>query len=687
MDREYLGDFKILKRVGGGPLGPLYLGEHRFIKRRFAIKVLPEELSADSTFIERFENQVGLIATLEHMNIAKVHNVSSSEGIYYIVSDFISDGYGEGKNFSQYLGGVEKRLGEKDVLSILRQVAYALDYIHSKKFDGKALAHGSLKLNNIVVGKIEDGVPHVYLTDIGLNTIVGQGRILTKTYAMVAETLDIDMRLTGVENERIYSSQNPEKVKLSKLHRSFLQSYAFLAPEQKLGGNPERISPKADVYAFGVLAYFLLMGHLPDGFFSMPSKGSYELKYNWDILVQACMRQNPDERPDSLVAALERIQAKELANVEETIEKVAKPKLQPREAPPKEDEYKPKVEVKKTPGMYDLKGRNTSIEEMLTKTNSTTRVTTIKKPEPQRAVVVELVEEDKGDLALLTEAKPIIRESELKKLQYEEDPGAIFQKDTTVAPYKPKEKEVVNLDPILTEMVLVAGGEYVRGSDIGARDEKPKHKVRIENFALDTHPVTNEQFLRFLEVMGCEKDANNNDMILLKDSRINRSGGRLSIETGYAKHPVVGVSWYGAQAYAKWVGKRLPTEAEWEIAAKAGKETNVYPFGASIERSEANFFSSDTTAVMSYPPNDWGLYDMAGNVYEWCEDWYAYNYYETSLHEPINPTGPVQGVYRVLRGGCWKSLEEDLRCSHRHRNNPGTMNRTYGFRLAADVES
>jgi formylglycine-generating enzyme required for sulfatase activity len=234
-------------------------------------------------------------------------------------------------------------------------------------------------------------------------------------------------------------------------------------------------------------------------------------------------------------------------------------------------------------------------------------------------------------------------------------------------------------------MVMIAEGEYVRGSNIGARDEKPKHKVQVKSFAIDIHPVTNEQFIRFLQVMGGEKDANNNDIILLKESRINRIGGKLSIETGYAKHPVVGVSWYGAVAYAKWTGKRLPTEVEWEIAATSGKESNIYPCGVDIERGKANFFSSDTTPVMSYPPNEIGLYDIAGNVYEWCEDWYAYNYYETSLHEPINPVGPHQGVYRVLRGGCWKSLSEDLRCSHRHRNNPGTMNRTCGFRLAADV--
>lgn len=237
----------------------------------------------------------------------------------------------------------------------------------------------------------------------------------------------------------------------------------------------------------------------------------------------------------------------------------------------------------------------------------------------------------------------------------------------------------------MTEMVIIHGGAFFRGSNNGGRDEVPRHQILLDPFAIDVHAVTNEQYVRFLEVMGGEKDGNNNDMIRLRESRIKRSGGKLNIESGYARHPVVGVTWYGAMAYAKWIGKRLPTEAEWEVAAGGGLEEAIYPTGNTIERTQANFFSSDTTTVMSYPPNDYGIYDMAGNVYEWCNDWYDYHYYNMSVQEPDNPKGPLQGVYRVLRGGCWKSLKEDMRCAHRHRNNPGVMNGTYGFRCVADV--
>lgn len=282
--------------------------------------------------------------------------------------------------------------------------------------------------------------------------------------------------------------------------------------------------------------------------------------------------------------------------------------------------------------------------------------------------------------------KPVIHSPRLERPNTDLDPAASIVVDTTVKKYTPEPKDPNSIQPLLPEMMIIPGGDFTRGSTDGNRDEMPRHKISLSSFAIDVHPVSNEQFVRFLEAMGGEKDTNHNDIIRMRESRIKRSAGRLVIESGYAKHPVVGVTWYGAVAYAKWVGKRLPTEAEWEIAARGGLESALYPTGDDIEKSQANFFSADTTAVMSYAPNPFGLYDMAGNVYEWCHDWYGYNYYENSVQEPENPPGPIQGVYRVLRGGCWKSLKEDLRCSRRHRNNPGTVNGTYGFRCAADVE-
>jgi formylglycine-generating enzyme required for sulfatase activity/tRNA A-37 threonylcarbamoyl transferase component Bud32 len=684
---DSIGDFRILKSISKGALGDVYLAEHKFLKKKFAIKLLPKELSEDSQFIQSFEEEVSKIAALEHLNIVKTHTVSKDGDTYFLVNDFISNEVSESCNLSQFLSGLKNRLSEKEILSILKQVAYALDYIHKNN-----LFHGSLKLNNILVGKNEEGIPHLYLSDATISSIIGQGVILTKMYQVVAHTLGVDQTITGLEAERPYMEKRGDLKEISKLHRSFLQSYAFLAPEQKLGGAAQNVSMKSDIFSFGLLAYFLLMGYMPEGYFKMPLSELSGFNLDWDLLIRSTLKQNPNERVDNLVDLLEKISLKELGDIEKNLKRVTPVKqIDPSSdflpssqvAQKRNDTYKDNSIEKPSyePKVRDLYSK--SEESVFPQYKQMHGSQTVRQYVPAESTLVK--EEEEIKIEDTPQLKPIIQPSVLKKFEYEEDPGAIFETKLTVTQYKPQQKEVLDSEPMLTEMCIIEGGNYFRGANAGARDEKPRHPIELSSFAIDIHPVTNEQFVRFLDVMGCEKDCNNQDMINLKESRIKRSGGKLSIESGYAKHPVVGVSWYGARAYAHWVGKRLPTEAEWEIAASSGLEENIYPTGVEIERSQANFFSSDTTPVMSYPANQNGLFDVVGNVYEWVEDWYGYNYYEISVQEPFNPKGPLQGVYRVLRGGCWKSLKDDLRCAHRHRNNPGSLNRTYGFRCAADV--
>jgi len=583
MEGRDLGDYSLLKMLGEGRLSSVYLAQHRFIKKPFILKVFSEEFSSDRNLVKQFELSLSAAATLDHPNIVKVHNGSFVDGRFFVVTDCVVDDDGETINLKQYLTA-HPNMGEAEVRGILMQVAQAIDYAHSRESGHQSFAHKAIRPSNILVGKKDKGIPHVYLVDFG-----------------VAQELEFDS---------------------GKLSDS-LEKISYLAPEQRWIEKSGFVGARADIYAFGVLAYYLLMKVFPEGYFPLPSQVEKGYSERWDVLVRECLRPCATQRPQALVPLMEQIGAP--------------------------------VQV-------------------------STQSAEVASSEDVSAGVKS------GGAAVMAVPKPKLAPQKIERPTYEEDPAAIFNLETTVARYVPSKKETTDVSPIMSEMVMIPEGEYVRGSNRGARDERPEHTIFVSSFALDVNPVTNEMFVRFLEAMGGEKDVNNNDIIRLRESRVNRIGGKLSIESGYAKHPVVGVTWYGAAAYAKWVGKRLPTEAQWEIAARGGVPDAIYPTGANIERQQANFFSSDTVNVMSYPPNAFGLYDMAGNVYEWCFDWYDYNYYETSQQEPENPSGPLQGVYRVLRGGCWKSLKEDMRCAHRHRNNPGTVNRTYGFRCAADVE-
>jgi formylglycine-generating enzyme required for sulfatase activity len=647
LDTRIFGDYNVIKQIGQGSLGTVYLVEHRFMKRQFVLKVLPEELSTDRTFVQRLEEDVSVLAALDHPNIVKIHNISFAHGQYFLVTDCVVDELGETTNLAQYMLSQGKRLEEEQLYRLLKQVAEALQYAHGKKFAGKSIAHRGIKLNNILVGKSKSGGIDVYLSDFGLSRILGTGAVLMRTHLMMADALGIG---TAIMNSKISQRYPPTAIdanKLTALHYSFLQNYAFLAPEQKKLDASLHADTKADVYAFGVLTYYLLMGEFPEGIFEMPSTRCEEYTWNWDQLVRSCLQSDPNSRPESLLAALEAIKSSPKVESATIISQPISQEVCP-----------------------------TIVQEQFSEVCKASKVSVT------NAVTQKVIATGgKGETL-----KPLLQVTQLERPETDLDPGSVFNIDKTVNFYVPERKEIKNTQPLLTDMVIVHGGMFYRGSNDGNRDEVPRHQVSLDSFAIDIHPVTNEQFVRFLEVMGGEKDNNHHDIIRLRDSRIKRSGGRISIESGYSKHPVVGVTWYGAVGYAKWVGKRLPSEAEWEIASYGGLEGALYQTGDDIEKTQANFFSADTTPVMSYAPNGHGLYDMAGNVYEWCHDWYSYNYYEVSIQEPENPKGPLQGVYRVLRGGCWKSLKEDLRCSRRHRNNPGTVNGTYGFRCAADVQ-
>jgi formylglycine-generating enzyme required for sulfatase activity len=222
-------------------------------------------------------------------------------------------------------------------------------------------------------------------------------------------------------------------------------------------------------------------------------------------------------------------------------------------------------------------------------------------------------------------------------------------------------------------MVLVRGGTYTVGSNSGEDDERPARRVVLDPFYLDEREVTNADFARFVAETGHRPEG----------------AWQRFASPGRANHPAVAVTWNDATAYAAWAGKRLPTEAEWEAAARGGLEGRIFPNGDEIGPDEATFgslFSHDprTTPAGSLRPNGYGLYDMAGNVWEWCSDFYAPDAY---LRGQLRaPKGPESGSARVARGGSWNDKAQALRVSNRLEMTPTLSGPVFGFRCARSVE-
>jgi formylglycine-generating enzyme required for sulfatase activity len=229
-------------------------------------------------------------------------------------------------------------------------------------------------------------------------------------------------------------------------------------------------------------------------------------------------------------------------------------------------------------------------------------------------------------------------------------------------------------------MVVVPAGEFLMGSESGYPNERPVHRVFVDAFALAQHPVTNVQYERFVRESGHRVPYLDDPQAKLD----NWDREKRVYPAGHEQHPVVLVSWHDAQAYCEWAGGRLPTEAEWEKAARGGLEGKLYPWGDEINPGLANYDNRDgTTPVGSYSPNGYGLYDMAGNVWEWAADWYDAKYYQHSPQQ--NPQGPETGTVHVLRGGAWLLFPQFCRVAYRFRNSPDFRFTLIGFRLARSL--
>jgi formylglycine-generating enzyme required for sulfatase activity len=219
------------------------------------------------------------------------------------------------------------------------------------------------------------------------------------------------------------------------------------------------------------------------------------------------------------------------------------------------------------------------------------------------------------------------------------------------------------------ELVRIPAGSFMMGSE-EYDDEKPVHEVHISEFYLGRYPVTNEEYERYMAA-----DPGVPEPEYWGDRQFNRP-----------RQPVVGVSWDDAVKYAEWAGLQLPTEAQWEYACRAGTTTRYYTGDTEEDLDRAGWYTDNSDyklhPVGEKEPNPWGVYDMHGNVWEWCHDWFDENYYADS--PSIDPTGPDTGAYRVIRGGSFNLDAARCRSALRRRFSPaGYRCDRLGFRVVS----
>jgi sulfatase modifying factor 1 len=261
---------------------------------------------------------------------------------------------------------------------------------------------------------------------------------------------------------------------------------------------------------------------------------------------------------------------------------------------------------------------------------------------------------------------------------------------------------------LLPELAFIPAGEFLMGADDGLADARPAHRVHLEAFSIALQPVTHADYSRFVRQTAHRSPAIYELPLVVTAGGPEREHAFRAAGQPYVwidaeapadllDHPVTLVRRDDAIAYCSWLSNvsgrtvRLPSEAEWEKAARGGLEGRRYPWGDRLGTDMANYLadpsmksSNGTTPCRKYPPNDYGLFDVAGNVWQWVQDWYDPTYYQSSPSS--SPTGPAEGTQRVLRGGSWLASDDRmLSCSYRHKVPPDTYSYGIGFRVVCEI--
>ncbi len=652
LDNQY----QIVELLGKGGMASVYKATQKSINRNVAVKVLPRSFLHDDTFMQRFQQEAELIARLEHFHILPIYAYGDYDGMPYIVMRYMGGG-----TLSQLIE--RGPLPWDEIARMTGQIGGALDYAHSRN-----VIHRDIKPSNVLLDSEGNG----YLADFGI--------------ARMAETT---AHLTG---------------------SGIIGTPAYMAPEQSRPGPP---TLSVDIYAMGVTVFEMITGSQP----YRADTPIAQILMHVQSPIPALRAYNPSI-PDGVQAVIDRAMAKEPEERFATARELAQAleaAIQhgggwstdatiidaPRGAPVAP--YAPTYEgPKQAPATNVAGARPGTVSPTLAPPRAGRKISPVLLIGGALvglavvAGVVALVL--LGALGGFGQAEPPAAADEVAAVTTPESQEVAIASDPTAtatateeppAEEPPAEQPTPTVEPSPTPladrttlrgvtMLLVAAGPFIMGNDAGYPRERPAREVYLSDFYMDETEVTN------LYYMGCVDDgACQPPEFIDSPYQVAYYG----YET-FHNNPVIYINWEEAQTYCRWRGGHLPTEAQWEKAARWNPETGqayLFPWGGvSLDQYYLNHASlfGHTTDVNFYPQgrSPYGMYDMAGNLAEWIFDWYQDNYYEVSPVE--NPTGPATGQFRVLRGGSYESRGSGLMTTFRDYLDPRMKQATVGFRCA-----
>jgi serine/threonine-protein kinase len=620
---QSFGRYHLLEQLGEGGMAIVYKAYDTRLETEVAVKVIRTEnltLGTMERSLKRFEREAKSLARLTHPNIVKVTDYGEYEGSPYLVMPYLPGG-----TLKQRLG---KPIPWQEAARLLLPIARALDFAHRQN-----MIHRDVKSSNILI--TADGEP--MLTDFGIAKVLD-----------LEETADLTGTGMGIGT--------PE----------------YMAPEQWTGGT----TAQSDQYSLGVVFYEMLTGRRP---YTADTPAAILLKQANDPLPRPSQfaRGLPDKVEKLILKAMAKNPADRFASMgafASALESLLSGQTAP--AVPAKPQLAPKREQTKTAREQLVEEKTMRATPSLPFGGETNRSSSLLRywPIALAGVFVVLV------LALVLnfpkpeQPAPTEAPTEPVAPTAVELPTFTMLAPTTIElPTVATTPIVVSLpeqitDPKGVTMRLVPAGTFKMGSDNGNADEKPVHDVYLDSYYMDVYKVTNKLYTACVMAHVCAPPQN---------------AGRYA-DSKYENHPVVYVDWNMAKTYCEWRGGNLPTEAQWEKAAR-GTDGRTYPWGEGIDTTRANYGGhvGDTTAVGSYQSgvSPYGLYNMAGNVWEWVMDWYLDTYYQNSPSE--NPLGPDTGTYRVLRGGSLVDYDYMVRSSFRMVwGRPSDSGANIGFRCA-----